>query len=87
MQVHILGVVGSLTFSADRPAHSDITCSMPTGLAVGAGGDCLDNFVPMGIVWIFFFSLIFLTFWDIARFRLKRCLKWPLNPKEPTILI
>ena len=43
MQVHELGVVGSLTFSADRPAHSDNTCSRPTVLAVDAGGDCLDN--------------------------------------------
>ena len=44
MQVHVLGVVGSLIFSADRPAHSDNTCSRPTVLAIGAGGDCLDNF-------------------------------------------
>ena len=44
MQVHVLGVVGSLTFSADGPAHLDNTCSRPSVLAVGAGGDCLDNF-------------------------------------------
>ena len=36
------------------------------------------------------FSLIYLFFflspslWETARYRLKYCLKWPLNPKQPT---
>ena len=44
MQVHVLGIIESLTFSAGRPAHSDYTYSRPTMLAVSGGGDCLDNF-------------------------------------------
>ena len=50
----------------------------PLALAVGAVGD----------VWIFFlssiFSLFFLPLWETARYRLKYCLKRPLNPKQPT---
>ena len=49
----------------------------PTALAVGAGGGCLD---------IFFSHLSFLSpaLWETARYRLKYCLKGPLNPKQPT---
>ena len=39
----------------------------------------------MGVVWTFFlssiFSLFFLTLWETARYRLKYCLKGPLNQK------
>ena len=50
----------------------------PTALAVGAGGCCLDIFT-----FIYHFSLSpFL--WETARYRLKYCLKGPLNPKQPT---
>ena len=51
----------------------------PIALAVGAGGG----------VWTFF-SLIYLfsflspSLWEMARYRLKYCLKGPLNPKQPT---
>ena len=51
----------------------------PTALVVGAGGGCLD-----------IFTLIYLLFslspslWETARYRLKYCLKGPLNPKQPT---
>ena len=49
----------------------------PIALAVGAGGGCLD-----------IFSLLYLFFplspslWETARYRLKYCLKGPLNPKQ-----
>ena len=49
----------------------------PTALTVGASGDCLD-----------IFSLIYPFFplspclWETARYRLKYCLKGPLNPKS-----
>ena len=47
-------------------------------LAVGAGG----------VVWTFLLSSILSLFspslWETARFRLKYCLKGPLNPKQPT---
>ena len=51
----------------------------PTALVVGAGG----------IVWTFLLSSILFsplspTLWEMARYRLKYCLKGPLNPKQPT---
>ena len=51
----------------------------PAALKVGAGGGCLD-----------IFTLIYSCFslspslWETARYRLKYCLKGPLNPKQPT---
>ena len=55
----------------------------PTALAVGAGGGCLD---------IFNLSCPFFplspSLWETARYRLKYCLKGPLNPKptnQPTL--
>ena len=30
------------------------------------------------------FSLLFLSLWETARYRLKYCLKGPLNPKQLT---
>ena len=50
----------------------------PIALAVGAGG----------VVWIFLLSSILSplspSLWETARYRLKYCLKGPLNPKQPT---
>ena len=51
----------------------------PTALAVGAGGGCLDIFTL-----IYPFSPLSPTLWETARYRLKYCLKGPLNPKQPT---
>ena len=51
----------------------------PTALAVGAGGGCLDIFT---LIYPFFSLSPFL--WETARYRLKYCLKGPLNPKQPT---
>ena len=51
----------------------------PTALAVGAGGGCLDIFTldcP--------FYPLSPSLWETARYRLKYCLKGPLNPKQPT---
>ena len=48
----------------------------PIALAVGAGGG-----------WTFFLSSIFFlspSLWETARYRLKYCLKGPLNPNQPT---
>ena len=48
-------------------------------LAVGAGGGCFDIFT---LIYPFFpFSP---SLWGTARHRLKYCLKWLLNPKQPT---
>ena len=51
----------------------------PTALAVGAGGGCLDIFIL-----IYPFSPLSPSLWERARYRLKYCLKGPLNPNQPT---
>ena len=51
----------------------------PTALAVGAGGGCLDIFTL-----IYPFFPLSPSLWETARYRLKYCLKGPLNPKQPT---
>ena len=47
----------------------------PIALALGAGGGCLDIFTL-----IYPFSSAFPSLWETARYRLKYCLKGPLNP-------
>ena len=49
----------------------------PTALAVVAGG--LDIFTL-----IYPFSPLSPSLWETVRYRLKYCLKGPLNPKQPT---
>ena len=49
----------------------------PTALAVGAGG--LDIFTLL-----YPFFPLSPSLWEAARYRLKYCLKGPLNPKQPT---
>ena len=51
----------------------------PTAFAVGAGWGCLDIFTL-----IYPFSPLYPSLWETARYRLKYCLKGPLNPKQPT---
>ena len=51
----------------------------PTALAVGTGGGCLDIFTL-----IYPFSPLSPSLWETVRYRLKYCLKGPLNPKQPT---
>ena len=51
----------------------------PTALAVGAGGGCLDIFTLR-----YLFSPLSPSLWETAPYRLKYCLKGPLNPKQPT---
>ena len=51
----------------------------PNALAVGAGGGGLDIFAL-----IYPFSPLSPSLWETARYRLKYCLKGPLNPKQPT---
>ena len=49
----------------------------PTALAEGAG--CLDIFTL-----IYPFSPLSPSLWETSRYRLKYCLRGPLNPKQPT---
>ena len=51
----------------------------PTALAIGTGWGCLDTFTL-----IYPFSPLSPSLWETARYRLKYCLKGPLNPKQPT---
>ena len=51
----------------------------PIALAIGAGGGCLDIFSLN-----YHFSFLSPSLWETARYRLKYCLKGPLNPEQPT---
>ena len=51
----------------------------PTTLALSAGGVCLDIFTL-----IYPFSPLSPSLRETARYRLKYCLKGPLNPIQPT---
>ena len=62
-----------------RPTIWIIVGQGPTVLAVGAGGGCLDIFIL-----IYPFSPLSPCLWETARYRLKYCLKGPLNPNQPT---
>ena len=59
-----------------RPTILITVGQRPTALAVGASGSCLDIFTLIDP----FFPLS-PSLWETARYRLKYCLKGPLNPK------
>ena len=54
----------------------------PTALAVGAGGGCLDIFILL-----YPFFPLSPSLWETARYRLKYCLKGPLNPKPTNQIV
>ena len=60
-----------------RPAILMIVGQGPIALAVGAGWGCLDIFTLL-----YPFSPLSPLLWEMARYRLKYCLKGPLNPKQ-----
>ena len=65
-----------------RPVPGCLTIWMivgqgPSGLAVGADGGCLDIFTLL-----YLYSPLSSSLWETAQYRLKYCLKRPLNPKE-----
>ena len=62
-----------------RPTIWMIVGQGPIALAVGAGGGGLHIFTL-----IYPFSPLSPHLWETARYRLKYCLKGPLNPKQPT---
>ena len=71
-------VLGKLP-APGRPTIWIIVGQEPSALAVGAGWGCLDIFTP-----IYPFFPLSPSLWETARYRLKYCLKGPLNPKQPT---
>ena len=62
-----------------RPTIRMIVGHGPIALAVGAVGGCLDIFTLH-----YPFSPLSPSLWETARYRLKYCLKGPLNPNQPT---
>ena len=61
-----------------RPTILMIVGQGPIALAVGAGGGCMDIFTLL-----YPFSPLSPSLWETARYRLKYCLKGPLNPTQP----
>ena len=59
-----------------RPTSLDNSRARATAPPVGAEGGCLDIF---SLLYRFILRVL-----ETARYRLKYCLKWPLNPKQPT---
>ena len=57
-----------------RPTIWIIVGQGPIALAVGAAGGCLDLFTLR-----YLFSSLSPSLWETARYRLKYCLKGPLN--------
>ena len=70
-------VLGKLTVPG-RPTVWVIVGQGPIALAVGARGGCLDILLSSIL------SLLFLPLWETVRYRLKYCLRGPLNPKQPS---
>ena len=62
-----------------RPANLHYSGARAFALAAGAGGGCLDIFSLL-----YPFSPLSTALRETARYRLKYCLKGPLNPKQPT---
>ena len=69
-------VLGQLSVPG-HPAIWMIVGQGPIVLAVGAGGGCLDIFALL-----YPFSSLSPSLWETVRYRLKYCLKGPLNPKQ-----
>ena len=70
-------VLGKLPVSR-RPTILITVGQGPIALAVGAGGGGSDIFT------LIYPSPLSPSLWETARYRLKYCLKGPLNPKQPT---
>ena len=63
----------------ERPTGWMTVGQGPIALAVGSGGGLFGHFFL-----IYLFSFLSPSLWEMARYRLKYCLKGPLNPKQPT---
>ena len=62
-----------------RPTIRMIVGQGPIALAIGAGAGCLDIFILHYLL-----SPLCPSLCETARYRLKYCLKGPLNPKQTT---
>ena len=70
---------GPIALAVGAGGGCDTVGQGPSALAVSAGGGCLEIFTL--IYPVFPLSP---SFWEMARYRLKYCLKGSLNPKQPT---
>ena len=61
-----------------RPTIWMIVGQGPIALAIGAGGGCLNIFS------LIYHSFLSPSLWETVRYRLKYCLKGPLNQKQST---
>ena len=71
-------VLGKLPMPG-RPTIWMIVGQGPIALTIGAGGGCLDIFTLL-----YHFSPLSPSLWEMSRYTLKYCLKWPFNPRQPT---
>ena len=62
-----------------RPTYLDFSRARAYCACIGAGGGCMDVFSL-----ICHFSFLSPSLWETAQYRLKYCLKGPLNPEQPT---
>ena len=72
-------VLGKLPVSG-RPTILVTVGQGPNALAEGAGEVCFFDIFNL----IYPFFPLSPSLWDTVRYRLKYCLKGPLNPKQPT---
>ena len=73
MVLEKLPVSGRPTSLDDSRARAYCACSR----CVGRGGSCLDI-----LTLLYPFSPLSSSHWETVRYRLKYCLKGPLNPKQ-----
>ena len=76
-------VLGKLTVPG-RPTIWIRVGQGPNALAVSAGGSYLGILLSSILSLLFLSLSLPLSLWETARYRLKYCLKGPLNPKQPT---
>ena len=81
---------GSATWSGGAGVLPKLSVpGRPANLNSRARAYCACSRCWWGFVWTFFplsvFSLFFFPLWEMARYRLKYCLKRLLNPKQPTL--
>ena len=76
-------VLGKLPVVPGRPTIWMVVGQGSIALAVGAGGGCFDIFTLF-----YLFYPLSPSLWEAARYRLKYCLKGPLNPiQQPSTAV
>ena len=71
-------VLGKLPVQG-RPTNLDVSRARACCACRRCGWGLFGHFSP-----IYHFYLLFPSLWETARYRLKYCLKGPLNPNQPT---